>query len=134
MRPLDFTTALKGDSTPMTPDDTPAFAHLDRRWSRSEQLEAHPSIAVALGSYRYVLRVGATDTPRDPSEFLFDAETDPAEKINILSEQPERAAQLRELARGYLESPPAPWGVDAPSVELDEMEANQLRALGYAVP
>ena len=26
-----------------------------------------------------------------------------------------------------------PWGTDAPTVELDEMEMDQLRALGYGV-
>ena len=37
------------------------------------------------------------------------------------------------MAVGYLDSPPPPWGDDAPSVEVDEMLMNQLRALGYGV-
>jgi hypothetical protein len=28
---------------------------------------------------------------------------------------------------------PPPWGTDAPTVEIDEMEMDQLRALGYGV-
>ena len=33
----------------------------------------------------------------------------------------------------YLASRPPPWGDDAPTVEIDEMQLNQLRALGYGV-
>lgn len=113
---------------------TPAFAHLDRHWGKAQPEEDAPSIAVALGSYRYILREGATGKPNDPAELLFDAASDPEELLNVIEEEPERAQALRELARGYLDRPPASWGEDAPSVELDEAEAEQLRALGYAVP
>ena len=50
----------------------------------------------------------------------------------MLAEQPEVADRLRAEVEHYLESTP-PWE-DVPTVEIDEMEANQLRALGYAVP
>jgi hypothetical protein len=42
-------------------------------------------------------------------------------------------ADLTAVADSYFESRPPPWGTDAPTVELDEMEMNQLRALGYGV-
>ena len=45
---------------------------------------------------------------------------------------PEVLARLREVADEYLEESPA-WG-DAPTREIDELELNQLRALGYAIP
>ena len=48
-------------------------------------------------------------------------------------EQPEVTEELKERAVGYLKSPPPPWGEDTPSVEIDEMQLNQLRALGYGV-
>jgi hypothetical protein len=76
-----------------------------------------------------------TGEPDDPNiESLFDATEDPLERVNVLEEQPEVAAKLRAIADEYMSSEPAPWGVGAVTVEMSEMEANQLRALGYAVP
>jgi arylsulfatase A-like enzyme len=108
--------------------DGPAFAQIDRRWAR-EKLAPAPMVAVAEGDFRFVYSTGA-----EPREELFRAEGDALEQRNIAEEQPEVAARLRTLAQQYLESPPPPWGGEAPTVELDEMELNQLRALGYAVP
>ena len=47
-------------------------------------------------------------------------------------EHPEVAARLRGLAEDYLASP-QPWG-EAETLEVDEIQLNQLRALGYQVP
>ena len=68
------------------------------------------------------------------TEELFDLDADPSELNNVLEDQPDAAARLRELASDYLASDSSPWGVETPSVEIDEMELNQLRALGYALP
>jgi len=114
-------------------DDITGVAHLERGWGRDEN-PSRPAVAIAKGKYRYVLQRGE-ETPRDPTiESLFDTEADPLELKNILEEEPEVAEELRQLAQQYLESPPPPWGSEATNVELDEMEARQLRALGYAVP
>jgi arylsulfatase A-like enzyme len=114
-------------------DDLVGVAHLDRGWGR-ESLPSRPAVAVTLGSYRYVLQKG-TGKPEDPTqESLFDAARDPLEQRNVIADEPEVAENLRTLAQEYLESPPPPWGSGPISVEIDEMEANQLRALGYAVP
>jgi hypothetical protein len=51
----------------------------------------------------------------------------------VLAEEPEVAERLRVLAESYLEGKP-PWDSPAPMLELDEIQLNQLRALGYAVP
>ena len=64
---------------------------------------------------------------------LYDKWEDSLEQRDLAEEQPEVAARLNELASGYLQSPPPPWGEDAPTVEIDEMQLNQLRALGYGV-
>jgi hypothetical protein len=64
---------------------------------------------------------------------LYDKSADPREQRDIAGEQPEVAERLTERAVSYLKSPPPPWGDDAPSVEVDEMQMNQLRALGYGV-
>ena len=72
--------------------------------------------------------------PKEFQEELFQSSTDPTEVRNVLSEQSEVADEMRGLVKGYLERPAPPWGVSAREIELDEMELNQLRALGYAVP
>jgi hypothetical protein len=65
---------------------------------------------------------------------LFDRDSDVREQRNIAEEETETAARLREQAEAYLASPPPPWGDETPSVELDDMDLNQLRALGYVLP
>ncbi len=115
-------------------DDTIGIAHLERGWGRRDS-PSRPTVAVTRGDHRFVLQVGE-ETPRDPTrESLFDAANDPLERENEAELQPELTQELRGLAEAYLEhSPPPPWGVGPVEVELDEMEANQLRALGYAIP
>ncbi|MFP6638643.1 MAG: hypothetical protein VCC04_00255 [Myxococcota bacterium] len=67
-------------------------------------------------------------------EELFHGASDPEEVVNVIDEHPEVAERLGKWVDGYLESEPSPWGVETPVVELDDMELNQLRALGYAIP
>ena len=67
-------------------------------------------------------------------EELFDAGDDALELRDVLEARPEAAERLRALARAHLESPPAPWGAEVPTLEMDELQLNQLRALGYALP
>ena len=66
-------------------------------------------------------------------EELFDHQSDPIETIDVRQQHPEVTERLRAAAREYLERKP-PWNARPPDLELDEMERNQLRALGYAVP
>jgi hypothetical protein len=66
---------------------------------------------------------------------LFDRAEDPAELRDLAWEQPEVASRMRALAESHIEeSAPAPWGVPTPTLEMSEMQLNQLRALGYALP
>jgi len=119
--------AAAGLADGVPPDDT-AVAHLDQFWSRPE-VDPKPTVAVAEGDFRYV-RLELQDGKL--AERLFDASRDPAELVNRADDEPEVLARLREEAEAYLEAEPA-WGV-APTRELDEMELNHLRALGYALP
>jgi arylsulfatase A-like enzyme len=115
------------------PDDLVGISHLDRGWGRTD-LPSRPTIAVTLGDHRYVRQIGTGEPGDEPiTESLFDASEDPLELKNVLLEQDEVAEELRGIADDYLESPPAPWGTGPLNVEIDEMEANQLRALGYAL-
>jgi arylsulfatase A-like enzyme len=111
------------------PDASPAIAiaHLDRSWGQ-KQREPMPQVGVAFGDHRFVLTTG----PESRDE-LFDRRGDHFETRNVLGAHPELARQLREVARDYLQAEP-PWQDQVPTVELDEMEINQLRALGYSVP
>ncbi len=104
-----------------------AYAFLDRTWGQSGQ-EARPQVAVASGDHRLVL----TSSPDARTE-LFDRRGDRLEIHDVSAEQPEIAFALRTEAETYLASKP-PWEEGVPRVELDEMELNQLRALGYSLP
>jgi arylsulfatase A-like enzyme len=123
----DILAASRGEPARDTP---PGFAHIEQGWGRQKK-PGNPMIAVAHEGFRFL-------QARDPRgrirEELFDSNTDPQELLNVLEEKPEVAARMRELATQYLDSPAPPWGVETPTVELDAMELNQLRALGYAVP
>lgn len=105
-----------------------ALTHLDQNWGKAGQT-AKPQVAVALGDHRFVLTRGSDA----PLEELFDRRGDRFETRNVIASDPEIANRLREEAQRYLESTPA-WVEAVPTVELDEMELNQLRALGYSLP
>jgi arylsulfatase A-like enzyme len=120
--------AARGE--PVRDDGAPSFAHLDQNWGQRDR-EPAPTVAVTEAGYRYVMSPLPQGRTR---EELFDGGSDALERRNLLAEQPEVAERLRALARSYLESPPAPWGVETPTLEMDEIQLNQLRALGYAVP
>jgi arylsulfatase A-like enzyme len=109
-------------------DERVSIAHLDQSWGR-RNVQPLPTVAVIRGPHRYVLAQAAGS---DPVEELFDARRDPAERESLLEERPELAGELRERAREYLRQEPA-FSPEAP-LELDELQLNQLRALGYKVP
>ena len=54
--------------------------------------------------------------------------TEDGERADRIEAQPEIAERLRAEAQRHLESIPA---FDADIIELDEMQLDQLRALGY---
>lgn len=128
----DIMAAIEG-RTPEEPSEPPppAISHLDRTWGQSGQ-PSRPAVAVIQDGYRYVYG-------REPDgrirEQLFDANSDPLERTDVIAEHEERASRMKRLAEAYLDhSDAAPWGEDAISIELNEMELNQLRALGYELP
>ncbi len=41
--------------------------------------------------------------------------------------------QMRQEVARYLEGTP-PWGGETQTLEMDEIQLNQLRALGYKIP
>jgi arylsulfatase A-like enzyme len=123
----DTQDSLNAPETP-EPQSAPRFAHIDQVWGRTGQ-PPRPMVAVNDGPYRLVLRAAATGPRRAE---LYDLASDPREQHDIGDEQPDVRERLVALAEGYLERPPPEWG-DAPDVELDEAQLQQLRALGYDV-
>jgi arylsulfatase A-like enzyme len=124
LRP-DILSSASGES----PEDgrRTAIADLDQHWSK-RGLEPLPTIAVAEDSFRYV-RVERAD---GRLEQLFDARDDPLEFRDRAAEEPETFERLRAAADAYSEAKPS-WG-EAPTREIDELELNLLRALGYQIP
>jgi len=117
--------SARGEAPPAA--DRTALAHLDQQWGK-RMSAPQPTVAVADGTLRYV-----RETNRGQRfERLFDSASDPPELHDRAAEDPESLARLRGIADAYLEIVP-PWG-DAPEREIGELELNQLRALGYAVP
>ena len=117
--------AARGEPPP-EPDPT-GIAHLDQNWGqRNQQARAQRRRARRNAALR--ARAG----PRRAGRAAVRRRGRPAELDDRAGEQPDDVARLRAIADGYLATPPR-WGA-APRRELDELELNQLRALGYAVP
>jgi len=123
----EIVAAAKGDAPPEAEGEGDAFAQIDQRWARTRE-RPQPMVAVNEGRWRLIHRAGL---PRRSE--LYDKWEDPKEQRDLSAEQPEVTEALNERATGYLKSPPPPWGDDAPTVEIDELQLNQLRALGYGV-
>ena len=107
--------------------DEMAYAQIDQTWGRLHE-RPRPMVAVNDGDWRLIYRAAAPKRSE-----LYDKKADPREQEDLAAQQPERIEALSAKVRTYLQSRPPPWGGDAPSVEIDEMKLNQLRALGYGV-
>lgn len=121
----DILATARGEA--LRSDEGPAFSQIDQTWGRADA-QPRPIVAVTEDGYRLVHHVAAPDLTE-----LFDRAKDPREQTNVAADQPEVVDRLRRQADRYMASPPAPWGEQPLSVELNDMELNQLRALGYAV-
>jgi arylsulfatase A-like enzyme len=104
-----------------------AIAHLDQNWGRDQQ-KPRPMVSYTEGRWRLIYRARAPKTSE-----LYDKWEDPREQQNVAEEWPEVFEDLKGKAEAYLASRPPPWGDDAPTVEINEMQLHQLRALGYGV-
>ena len=113
-------------------DTLDGISHLNVRWGTPD-VEAVDTVAVVEGPFRFVLSPNTSGIEESAAE-LFDQREDPLELQNVLEEHPEVAKRLRERAMDYLENSEVPWEEGNPHVELDEMQLNLLRALGYQVP
>lgn len=106
------------------PDGSDArFAYLDKNWGRPTE-DPRPYVLVESGGHRLHDYPGL-------GRYLFDAAADPREQNDLSEANPERVEDLVALGESFLAMPEPSWG--GPGwVEIDEMAAAQLRALGYA--
>jgi arylsulfatase A-like enzyme len=117
--------AARGEAGPA--DDSVSVAHLDQSWGQRVST-ARPTVAISQEGFHYVMFRSAQGKVRE--ELLGAAD---GEQGDMLDAEPETASRLRGVAERYLDGRP-PWRGGVPTLELDEIQLNQLRALGYAVP
>jgi len=124
--------AARGQTAP-DPENA-VIAHLDQTWGQRVQTTS-PNVAVREGSYRYI----QFRNPKGKiAEQLFDSARDAREVKNLLAADgtPEDKAvgeRMRAQVESYLTSKPV-WQGETKPLELDELQLNQLRALGYNLP
>ncbi|MCP5042345.1 MAG: sulfatase [bacterium] len=128
-RKPEILAALRGE--PVKDTGEISIAHLDQNWGKRDHPPA-ATVSIAKDRFRYVLHP-ETDKPRGFENQLFDRTADAAELSNVIEAEPEVAQQLREEIDRYLGTEP-PWGGELETLEMDEMQLNQLRALGYKIP
>jgi arylsulfatase A-like enzyme len=121
--------AAKGETAPFP---RPAFAQIDRTWGRPTG-DPDPLIAVSQGQLR-AMRAALPE--KEKGVEYFDHTSDPWEAKNLAASKNggdgSLPTELGQAIDTYLNEPPVTWG-KAKEVELDEMELNQLRALGYVI-
>lgn len=127
-RKPEIMAALRAE--PAASNSTPAYAFLEQRWGQPPSEHLFPTVAIVDGNYRYVF------TKEHDGSFrreLFDSISNPAELHDISAREPAIVEQMDDLARRFLERSPL-WTEGPNELQLDELELNQLRALGYEIP
>ena len=71
----------------------------------------------------------------DPYEFAnsYRIREDRGERRNLYGERLEASERLEAQATAYLGAAESPWGAEPDHAEIDELQLNQLRALGYVI-
>lgn len=101
-----------------------SVALLDESWGSLDRGEI--AVSVVDGPYRYVR---GSNTGGRRFETLLSIED--GQKVDRLAAEPEVATRLREEAERQIAEPPR---FRSDVIELDEMQLDQLRALGYELP
>lgn len=105
--------------------DETAVAFLDENWGTPEGTRL-AAVTVVEGKYRYVS--GSSLSGKEYEVLLSE---DDGLKANQLAGEPEIGERLRKRAKDILEQKSA---FDAKEIKLDQMQLDQLRALGYQLP
>ena len=126
MLPLILATAEPSPDRVPSGLTRPVFSHLDQNWGG--RAEPREWVSLTDGDARLILQ---RDDPN--SVEFYDWSTDPWEETNRAAESPPALQPMVERIDRYLKDSKAPWGVESPTIEVDELRLNQLRALGYRV-
>jgi arylsulfatase A-like enzyme len=118
--------AARGDESALAKElaDGPRFAHIDQAWGRPS-VDPEPLVLVQEGRFRLHQRRGGVPE-------LYDYEADSGEQNDLKDEYPEQVTTLQQRVHDYAKTPEASWG-GPEHVTVGEMEAAQLRALGYVI-
>ncbi|MFB3117663.1 MAG: sulfatase [Myxococcota bacterium] len=125
---LPLILAAGGASPEHAPADLarPVVSHLDQHWGG--RAEAREWVSLTDGDSRLILQ---SDHPN--SVAFYDRSSDPGEAMNRAAENPPELKPMLEWVDRYLKDSEPPWGVESPTIEIDELRLHQLRALGYRV-
>lgn len=105
----------------------PIFSEVDVRWGNGKE-DPNPIVSVIDDHSRLFVH------PTDPSKNeFFDLSTDPKEEKDIYASNPPPLAEMAEEVDRHLQETTSPWGSPPPTIELDALRLNQLKALGYHV-
>lgn len=110
---------------PVEPEEGYSVAFLDEYWGHPGA-NRKPAISVLDGPYRYVR---GTDHAGRAFEVVLSRETGQVDDVG--AEHPEIVERMRAQADLELEKTPL---YEAENFDLDEMQLDQLRALGYELP
>jgi choline-sulfatase len=114
-----------GRGTPEPGVPRTAVAHLDSAWANDPETD-QPIVALNWADWRLVWDARIPDRPQ-----LFDKRSDPMEAKDLASTEPDVTKDLVARVQEYLEDNNSPWGGEAPVIEIDDMQLQQLRAIGY---
>jgi hypothetical protein len=93
-------------------------------------------VSVTTPKYRLIDLIHDPGVKHAPelSRQLFDRDADPFEQTDLIeSPDGDLPPDVQQALEGYLAESTPPWGVPPSEEKLEEMELNQLRALGYVI-
>lgn len=106
--------------------DRPLFAQLDRSWGRTNK-DPDPMFSVMKDDFKMLHRLSRPDRGE-----LYDRSSDPLEQQNLINKRDDVREDLMREMDDFIDQTVV-WD-ESYEVEIDEMNAAQLRALGYVVP
>lgn len=109
----------------LSESEEPMVAFLDENWGTPGG-EPMPAVSIAEGKFQYISGTGMTGRK---FEVLLSADDD--QKSNQIAANPEVAEKLRKQAESVLAQK---FLFEPKVIELDRMQLDQLRALGYQLP
>lgn len=117
--------AARGEETSESEAPVASVSFLDENWGTPGG-ERMPAVSVVEGKFRYVSGSGLSG-----KKFEVLLSTDNGQMTNELAANPETADRLRETAKGVLAQESL---FESDVIQLDRMQLDQLRALGYQLP